>query len=233
MQTLNRPLILSVEDDPTILKLITTMLKTNHYSCLCAGDAESALSLAVSKKPDIFLIDLGLPDMDGVEMIKSLREWTNKPILVVSARGEDTDKISALDAGADDYITKPFSVDELLARIRVAQRRLSQSYTDEGNPVFQNGSLTINYLIRTASLDGKELHLTPTEYKLLCLLAKNLGKVLTHTYMTEKIWGSSWDNDVASLRVHMASLRKKIEHGGRKYIQTHIGVGYRMIKAEE
>ena len=191
---------------------------------------------ASSHNPDIMLLDLGLPDMDGIEVIKKVRTWSNMPIIVISARSEDTDKIDALDAGADDYLTKPFSVEELLARLRVTQRRLAmmQGEVQTESAIFQNGSLRIDYAAGCAYLDGEELHLTPIEYKLLSLLSKNVGKVLTHTFITQKIWGSSWDNDVASLRVFMATLRKKIEKqpNSPQYIQTHIGVGYRMLKVE-
>ena len=154
------------------------------------------------------------------------------PIIVISARSEDTDKIDALDAGADDYLTKPFSVEELLARLRVTLRRLGTATSPVQESVFENGALKIDYAAGCAYMDGEELHLTPIEYKLLCLLARNVGKVLTHTYITKEIWGSSWDSDVASLRVFMASLRKKIEKNSDapQYIQTHIGVGYRMVK---
>ena len=177
------------------------------------------------------LLDLGLPDMDGVEVIKRIRSWSQMPIIVISARSEDADKIAALDAGADDYLTKPFSVAELLARLRVTQRRLATLDSKSGEAVFRNGSLTIDYGAGCAYLDGSPLKLTPTEYKLLCLLAKDVGKVLTHTYLTEKIWGSCWESDMASLRVHMATLRKKLEKDPDiQYIQTHIGIGYRMLK---
>ena len=191
---------------------------------------------AASQNPDIMLLDLGLPDMDGVEIIKKVRGWSNMPIIVISARSEDRDKIDALDAGADDYLTKPFSVDELLARLRVTIRRLSyiQSVKQEDDAVFVNGDLRIDYAAGCAYLSGKELHLTPIEYKLLCLLAKNVGKVLTHTFITREVWGSAWENDVASLRVFMATLRKKLETDPSqpRYIQTHVGVGYRMMRIE-
>ena len=158
------------------------------------------------------------------------------PIIVISARSEDTDKIGALDAGADDYLTKPFSVEELLARLRVTQRRLNMVLNEAGaeTSVFTNGKLRIDFAAGCAYLDDEELHLTPIEYKLLCLLAKNVGKVLTHTFITQNIWGSSWDNDIASLRVFMVTLRKKLEkdEDSPQYIQTHIGVGYRMMKVE-
>ena len=180
--------------------------------------------------------DLGLPDIDGVEIIKKIRTWSNMPIIVISARSEDTDKIDALDAGADDYLTKPFSVEELLARLRVTQRRLSmmQKVSPAEAVVFVNGKLRVDYAAGCAYLNEEELHLTPIEYKLLCLLTRNIGKVLTHTFLTQSIWGSSWNNDIASLRVFMATLRKKIEKepNSPQYIQTHIGVGYRMLKVD-
>ena len=151
---------------------------------------------ASSHNPDIILLDLGLPDMDGVEVIHKVRSWSNLPIIVISARSEDTDKIEALDAGADDYLTKPFSVEELLARLRVTQRRLAalQSGTGNADASFTNGKLKVDYAAGCAFLDGQELHLTPSEYKLLCLLCKNVGKVLTHTFLTQQIWGRSWEN---------------------------------------
>lgn len=230
----NNPLILIVEDDNHIKNLISTTLKVNKYSYLLATSGNEAIMLAVSHKPDIILLDLGLPDMDGVEIIKNVREWSNIPIIVISARSEDKDKIDALDFGADDYITKPFSVEELLARIRVATRRLNSMNEKQAESIFKNGDLTIDYSAGCVYLYDKELHLTPIEYKLLCLLSKNLGKVLTHTYITMEIWGTNWESDVASLRVFMTTLRKKIERDSveSKYIQTHIGVGYRMLKIE-
>lgn len=233
---MNKSLILVVEDDASVRNLITTTLRAHDYKYLTAQNGSSAILEASSHNPDIILLDLGLPDMDGVEIIKKIRTWSTVPIIVISARSEDTDKIDALDAGADDYLTKPFSVEELLARLRVTQRRLA--ITNRESPsessVFTNGQLSIDYAAGCACLNGEELHLTPIEYKLLCLLAQNIGKVLTHTFITQKIWGSSWDNDIASLRVFMATLRKKLENpsGSPQYIQTHIGVGYRMLKVE-
>lgn len=231
---MNKQLILVVEDDTAVRNLITTTLETQKYRYLTAGSGEAAILEAVSHNPDIVLLDLGLPDMDGVDIIRKIRTWSSMPIIVLSARSEDTDKIDALDAGADDYLTKPFSVEELLARICVTQRRLiaMQGVTHAQQTTFENGALKIDYAAGCAYLSGEELHLTPIEYKLLCLLAKNAGKVLTHTYITQEIWGSSWENDVASLRVFMATLRKKIEKDpdSPQYIQTHIGVGYRMLK---
>ena len=231
---MNKCKILVVEDDSSVKNLIATTLKAHDYQYLVAMNGKEALLEASSHNPDIMLLDLGLPDMDGIEIIKNIRSWSNMPIIVISARSEDSDKIGALDAGADDYLTKPFSVEELLARIRTTIRRMEIMLgdPDQTSSTFTNGDLFIDYAAGCAFLNGEELHLTPIEYKLLMLLSKNVGKVLTHTYITEKIWGSSWENDVASLRVFMATLRRKIEktNDSPKYIQTHIGVGYRMLK---
>lgn len=233
---MNKMLVLVVEDDAPVRNLITTTLKAHDYRYLVAPNGEQAILEASSHNPDVILLDLGLPDMDGIEVIRRVRSWSNMPVIVISARSEDSDKIDALDAGADDYLTKPFSVEELLARLRVVQRRLEaiQSEPYAVASVFRNGDLEIDYAAGCAYIKGNELHLTPIEYKILCLMAKNVGKVLTHTFITQKIWGSSWENDIASLRVFMATLRKKIEQGpgSPQYIQTHIGVGYRMIKVE-
>ena len=232
---MNKYTVLVVEDDTSVRNLMTTTLKAHNYNYLTAQSGEMAVLEASSHNPDIVLLDLGLTDMDGVEVIKKIRMWSNMPIIVVSARSEDSDKIEALDAGADDYLTKPFSVEELLARIRVSIRRIGITQeTNAQESVFINGSLKIDYAAGCTYLGDEELHLTPIEYKLLCLLSRNVGKVLTHTFITQKVWGSSWDNDVASLRVFMATLRKKIEKdkNSPQYIQTHIGVGYRMLKVE-
>lgn len=227
--------ILVVEDDSAVRNLISTTLQAHNYKYLLASNGETAILEASSHNPDIILLDLGLPDIDGIEIIKKVRSWSNMPIIVISARSEDSDKIEALDAGADDYLTKPFSVEELLARLRVTLRRLSYiENTNVHSSTFLNGGLKIDYSAGCAYLNDEELHLTPIEYKLLCVLLKNMGKVLTHTYITHEIWGSSWESDVASLRVFMATLRKKIEKepSSPQYIQTHVGVGYRMLKVE-
>lgn len=233
---MNKPLVLVVEDDHAVRNLIATTLRAHEYRFLTAGSGDGAILEASSHNPEIILLDLGLPDLDGVEVIKKIRTWSNVPIIVISARSEDGDKINALDAGADDYLTKPFSVEELLARLRVTQRRLAvmQGETLASDSVFVNGRLRVDYAAGCAYLGQDELHLTPIEYKLLVLLAKNVGKVLTHKFITQKVWGSSWENDIASLRVFMATLRKKLESepDSPQYIQTHIGVGYRMMKVE-
>ena len=234
---MNKPLILVVEDDAPIRNLITTTLKTQDYKYIAAATASEALQQATINAPDVMLLDLGLPDLDGIEVIRRIRSWSAMPIIVISARSEDTDKIEALDAGADDYLTKPFSVEELLARLRVTQRRLAAIQAGgmaNADSVFTNGKLKVDYAAGCAYMDGQELHLTPSEYKLLCLLSKNVGKVLTHTFIAQQIWNRSWDNDIASLRVFMATLRKKLEKepDSPQYIQTHIGVGYRMLRVE-
>lgn len=232
---MNKFQILVVEDDTPIRNLIATTLKTHDYKYLLAQNGEEAIIQASTHDPDVVFLDLGLPDMDGVEIIKKIREWSNMPIIVISARSEDEDKIEALDAGADDYLTKPFSVEELLARLRVMQRRIALLQLDNNinkSSIYTNGKLKIDYVAGCAYKNDEELKLTPIEYKLLCILAKNTGKVLTHKYITQKIWGSAWDSNVASLRVFMATLRKKLGNDSNSYIQTHVGIGYRMLKVE-
>lgn len=230
---MNKSLILVVEDDGSVCNLITTTLKVHNYRYLTAANGETAILEVSSHNPDILLLDLGLPDMDGIEVIRRIRTWSHLPIIIISARSEDRDKIEALDAGADDYLTKPFSVEELLARLRATERRLAVMQNGVAQEsVFLNGKLRIDYAAGCAYIGEAELHLTPIEYKLLCLLSQNVGKVLTHTFLTQEIWGRSWENNVSTLRVFMATLRKKIESepDSVQYIQTHIGVGYRMLK---
>ena len=225
------PHILVVEDDPAVRNLVTTALGLHGYDVEKAETGELAIMEAASRNPDLIMLDLGLPDIDGVEVIAKVRGWSAVPIIVISARIEDSDKTGALDAGADDYLTKPFSVEELLARVRASLRRSGMAGTDAVEAsTFDNGPLHIDFAAGCASVAGRELQLTPTEYKLLALLAKNVGKVLTHTFITHEIWGTSWDSDIASLRVFMRTLRKKIEADPSHptMIQTHVGVGYRM-----
>lgn len=230
---MNKLQILVVEDDAPVRNLITTTLKARDYGYITSATGNGGVMEAASHNPDIILLDLGLPDIDGVEVIRRVRSWSDVPIIVISARSEDRDKIEALDAGADDYLTKPFSVEELLARLRVTQRRLGRMQSTQSS-VYENGALRIDYAGGCVFLGGEELHLTAREYKLLCLLAQNTGKVLTHTYILQHVWGSSLESDVGSLRVFMATLRKKLERdpGGAQYIQTHIGIGYRMMRLE-
>ncbi len=225
--------ILVVEDDRSVMNLITTTLKLNGYSYISAFTGRDAVSLCAQRQPEMILLDLGLPDIDGIEVIRTIRSWSSAVIIVISARGEDSDKISALDSGADDYLTKPFSVDELLARIRAASRRMQYvKEQNEQSPVFTNGSLKIDYNSNMVYVDGKEVHLTALEYRLLCLLANNAGKVLTHSYIIDHIWGSGVESDIVSLRVYMTSLRKKLKSGSdsEDLIRTHIGIGYQMIR---
>ncbi len=234
---MNKPKILVVEDDKAVRNLITTTLETQGYLYHTAATGSTSILEATSQQPDVVILDLGLPDIDGVDIIKKIRTWSNVPIIVVSARSEDQDKIEALDAGADDYLTKPFSVNELLARLRASLRRVryDESKAGEAASIFVNGGLKIDYAAGCAYVDGKEVHLTPIEYKLLCLLAKNVGKVLTHNFILKEVWGNALPGDTPSLRVFMATLRKKIEPvpSQPKYIQTHIGVGYRMLRISE
>ncbi|MGI5966496.1 MULTISPECIES: response regulator [Anaerotruncus] len=234
---MNKPQILVVEDDRAVSNLISTTLETQEYQYHTAHTGQAAVLDAVSYHPDVIILDLGLPDMDGVEIIKKVRGWSNVPIIVVSARSEDRDKVDALDAGADDYLTKPFSVDELLARLRVALRRVrfDSSKTNEEASTFVNGGLKIDYAAGCVYLNGEEIHLTPIEYRLICLLAKNAGKVLTHNYILKEVWNNALPTDTPSLRVFMATLRKKIEPvpSEPKYIQTHVGIGYRMVRISD
>ena len=234
---MDKPKILIVEDDPAIQKLIATALETQSYLFHTAKRGSEAMIEATAYRPDVIILDLGLPDMDGTEIIKKVREWSNMPIIVLSARAEERDKVDALDLGADDYLTKPFSVEELLARLRVALRRVrfEAEKSEEAESIYKNGGLTIDYAAGCVYLDGTEIHLTKIEYRLLCLLAKNTGKVLTHNYILKEIWGNSLPIDMPSLRVFMATLRKKIEKNPSSpvYIQTHIGIGYRMLKVQE
>ena len=226
------PLVLIVEDEKTIRRFIRVALDTQQYDCLEAQDGMGALALAASHKPDVVILDLGLPDIDGLEVIHKLREWSNAPVLVVSARGHEREKVEALDAGADDYLTKPFGIAELLARIRVILRHSIPKQDDHTvATTFCLGSLKIDYDKRRVTLLGEEIHLTPTEYKLLTLLAYQHGKVLTHRYLVKEIWGEVTVDDTQSLRVSMGNLRRKIEKNPAQpqFIITEVGVGYRMV----
>lgn len=226
--------IIVVEDDKMVANLMTTTLEMSGFSYIQAATGEEAIEKTKKGGPDIMLLDLGLPDMNGVDVIEAIRPWCDMPIIVVSARTDTMDKVDALDAGADDYLTKPFSVDELLARIRVALRRVEANKgggkASEG--VYINGDLRIDYGAGCAYIEGDEIHLTPMEYKLLCLLAKNTGKVISYNYILKEIWGGVNESDMASLRVFMTVLRRVLHRSGDKYIQTHVGVGYRMLSHE-
>ena len=227
--------ILVCDDDKQIVEAIDIYLTGEGFEVIKAYDGAEALELLKTHTVNLMILDVMMPGLDGIRTTLKVRETSSIPIIILSAKSEDADKILGLNIGADDYVTKPFSVEELLARLRATTRRLSASgQTQAEDAVFENGELRIEYAAGCAWLGDKELHLTPIEYKLLCLLARNVGKVLTHTYIMQQIWGSSGASDIASLRVFMATLRKKIDSSvdGPQYIQTHIGVGYRMMKVE-
>ena len=224
-------LVLVADGDRKICNLINVTLQAHDYKCITTNSGESAILLASSNNPIAVLLELNLPDIDGTEVISKIRSWSDVPIVVVSDRSEDHDKVMALDAGADDYVTKPFSVEELLARLRVIGRRYAAiEHTSEATPVFKNGNLRIDYASNCVFISNKEVHLTPIEYKILCMLSHNCGKVLTHTDITREIWGNSLESTVTTLRTFVASLRKKIEENkSQEYIHTHTSVGYRMV----
>ena len=229
--------ILVVEDEQAMNSLLAKQLRAAHYSVDACFTGTDALDHLLGAEYDALVLDIMLPGVSGLEVLRRMRAKGDRtPVLLLTAKDGVEDRVTGLDAGADDYLTKPFSIEELLARLRVTQRRLLllQASGDADSPVFQNGKLKIDYAAGCAYLNGEELHLTPIEYKLLCLLSHNVGKVLTHTYITQQIWGSSWENDIASLRVFMATLRKKLEpkKDCPQYIQTHIGVGYRMLRVD-
>lgn len=228
----NNATVLVVEDDKYIMSLVNLLLKDEGYKTISAVTGKEAISLFYANNPDIILLDLGLPDIDGMEVIKKIREKSNTPIIVISAREEENDKISALDCGADDYVTKPFYMGELLARIRVAERKLNNINSINNEEAFTCDYLTVDYNKGLVFVDGEEVHLTPTEYKLLRLLIANRGKVLTHNYILNQIWGYCDNGDAKSLRVFMAGLRRKIERdtANPRFILTQVGIGYRFIE---
>lgn len=228
-------LILVADGDERNLNLISITLKAHDYRCITRKTGESALVLANSNNPDVIILDVVLTDLDGTEVIKTIRSWSDAPILVISARNEDHDKVMALDAGADDYIVKPFSVEELLARIRAVKRRFDRYAQQQTESVFTNGLLTVDYGAGCVFVAGREIHVTPSEYRMLCLLAQNVGRVLSYSVITQKIWGSSFSSQVMTLRTFMATLRKKLSafSEGEHYIETQTGVGYKMIKLQE
>ena len=222
------PLFLIVEDDLQIRNFIKFSLKSQEYNCLETSTGKEALNAIATEPITTILLDLGLPDMDGLEIIKQVRTFSDLPIIVISARDQDTEKVEALDAGADDYLTKPFSIKELLARIRVIFRHTGKP-KDEALTFYKLADLEIDLAKHKVILRGKEIHFTPMEFNVLTLLVKNCGKVLTHKYILKEVWDSSLDNDVQSLRVFMANIRRKIEENPAKprYIITEVGVGYR------
>jgi two-component system KDP operon response regulator KdpE len=223
--------ILVVEDDAQIRNFICYSLQSEGFKYIAANNAQGALNLLVSEQIDLMLLDLGLPDFDGMDVIKKVREWSEMPIIVVSARDQEREKVNALDIGADDYLTKPFSATELLARIRVALRHLYKQGGSRQQTSSQIGDIKIDYDKHLVYLNNSEIHTTPMEYSLLTLLFKNAGKVLTTSYIIKEIWGIGYGNDTQALRALMAGLRRKIEKNPAKprYILTEVGVGYRLI----
>lgn len=220
--------ILIIEDDKYISSFLAMSLNKEGYEVIIGESADEGMFLFSSHKPDIVLLDLGLPDRDGVAVITDMRGFSSAPILIVSARGQEREKIEALDAGADDYITKPFHMGELLARIRVAQRKLTESQP-MADTVFECDWLAVDYTKHVVTVDGIQTHLTPMEYKLLTLMISNRGKVLTHNYIMRQIWGYEEPGDTRTVRVFMANLRRKIEKNSAnpRFIITEIGIGYR------
>jgi len=228
----NNAIVLVIEDDKYIMSFVTMLLKDEGYKTVEAATGKEAISLFYSNKPDIILLDLGLPDIDGIEVIRKIREKSNAPIIVISAREEEHDKIVALDSGADDYMTKPFFTGELLARIRVAERKMNNiNGLGVSEEIYTCDYLTVDHARGIVLVNGEEIHLTPTEYKLLRLLIANRGKVLTHNYILNQIWGYGEVGDAKSLRVFMASLRRKIEidTANPRFILTQVGIGYRFV----
>ncbi len=231
------PCILVVEDDERIRSYITTILTSSGYSILETANARTALSIITSHNPDLLLLDLGLPDMDGQEIIRSVRQWSSMPIVVVSARGHERDKVTALDNGADDYVTKPFGTAELLARIRAALRNGQLRSGGSSLPrdmVFRSHGLIIDIEKRLVKVDDRQIHLTQIEYKIVALLCTHAGKVLTYDFMIRQVWGPYANCDTQLLRVNMANIRRKLERDPTmpEYIVTEVGVGYRMIEME-
>jgi two-component system KDP operon response regulator KdpE len=224
------PVVIVVEDEPQIRRFIRATLTSQHYRVHEATTGAEALVEAGTRQPDVIVVDLGLPDMDGLTLITRLREWSQVPIIVVSARGQEADKVAALDAGADDYLSKPFGTNELLARIRVALRHSARTADDMATAVFRQGGLEVDLGRRRVTVDGKELHLTPIEYRLLTTLVKHAGKVLTHQQLLKEVWGKPYEAQAHYLHVYMGHLRRKIEArpAQPRYLLTEPGIGYRL-----
>ena len=224
------PTILLIEDDPQIRRFLRASLGAHGYSLVEAATAREGLALAAARTVEAVLLDLGLPDLDGLEVTRRLREWSQVPLIVISARGQEADKVAALDAGADDYLTKPFSLPELLARLRAARRRAAQAAPGQEEPVYVVGELRVDVARHQVAAGGREVHLTPTEFKLLALLARNAGRVLTHRQILKEVWGQAYQDNTHHLRVHMHGLRHKLEPepARPRYLLTEPGVGYRL-----
>lgn len=228
--------VLVIEDEKSSCDFIAKTLNASDYKAVTAGSGKEGLAILTSALPDLVLLDLGLPDMDGIDIIKQTREWSSLPIIVISARVQEREKVAALDAGADDYITKPFGTDELLARIRTAIRHSNKIVDDKVNSTrpYSARGLVVDFGKRLVTVEGKEIHLTRVEYKIVSMLAQNSGKVITYSSLIEQVWGPYADDNNRILRVNMANIRRKIEKnpGEPEYIFTELGVGYRMIEDE-
>lgn len=228
--------VLVIEDEKSICDFIAKTLNASDYKAVTAGSGKEGLAILTSALPDLVLLDLGLPDMDGIDIIKQTREWSSLPIIVISARVQEREKVAALDAGADDYITKPFGTDELLARIRTAIRHSNKIVDDKVNRTrpYSARGLVVDFGKRLVTVEGKEIHLTRVEYKIVSMLAQNSGKVITYSSLIEQVWGPYADDNNRILRVNMANIRRKIEKnpGEPEYIFTELGVGYRMVEDE-
>jgi two-component system KDP operon response regulator KdpE len=224
------PVVLLIEDELQMRRFLRAALENEAYRLVEAATAREGLAQAAGQNPDIILLDLGLPDGDGIDLTRRLREWSRTPIVVISARGQERDKVAALDAGADDYLTKPFGVGELLARMRVALRHAARAAGEPDEPVFTTGDLRVDLEHRRVFLAEREVHLTPTEYKVLLALVRQAGKVLTHRYLLKEVWGASSVTQTPALRVHMAQLRHKLEKDPAqpRHLLTEPGVGYRL-----
>ena len=224
------PVIVVIEDDPAIRLFLRTGLGAHGFKVFEADRGRQGIIEAGVRKPDLIILDLGLPDMDGVEVIKTIREWSVMPIIILSARSSEQNKIDALDAGADDYLTKPFGLGELLARIRVAMRHSVSNPAQDQNGIFTTGALKVDVLKRQVVVDDREVHLTPIQYRLLSMLIKNAGKVLTHQYLLKEVWGPSYRDNSHYLRIYMSQLRQKLEIDPTQpqYLLTESGVGYRL-----
>lgn len=225
-----RRVVLVVEDEPQVMRFLRATLAAHGYRVVEAGTGEQALVEAATRSPDVVLLDLGLPDLDGVEVVRRLREWSATPIIVISARGREDDKIQALDAGADDYLTKPFNVGELLARMRVALRNAARVAAGPGDPAFAVGDLRLDLAARRVFVREVEVHLTRTEYNLLAVLVRHAGRVVTHRQLLREVWGPGAVGESQYLRVYMRQLRHKLEADPARprYLLTETGVGYRM-----
>ena len=226
----NPPLILLVEDEPQMRRFLRVSLTGHDFRLIESETGRDAFTQAATHNPEAILLDLGLPDMDGIEVTRRLREWTATPIIVLSARGQEQDKIAALDAGADDYLTKPFSMGELLARIRVALRHRNRVAGEEGEAVFSTGDLQVDLSLREVRVGDEEVRLTPTEYNLLAALVRNAGRVLTHSQLLKEAWGPTHSTQTHYVRIFMSQLRRKIEKNPARprYLITELGVGYRL-----